>query len=59
MGTGGHTWDDAQVKLAVDCLDPLDGVVLVMGRSHDVRLWLVHGILGVVVVAGTGAAARG
>lgn len=30
-----------------------------MGRSQHVRLWLFHGILGVVVVADTDAAARG
>lgn len=54
-----HTWDDAHVQLPVNCLDPLDGIVLLMGRSQDLRLWLFHSILGVVVVADTYAAARG
>lgn len=32
-----QTWDDAQVQLPVDCLDSLDGVVL-LGRREGPRL---------------------
>lgn len=46
------TWDDAQVQLPVDCLDPLHGIVLlVLRRSQDLRTRLSHSILGVLVAA--------
>jgi hypothetical protein len=50
-----HTWDDAQIQLAVDSLDPLHGVVgvVLLWRSMSLCTRVFHGMLGIPVVAHT------
>lgn len=42
-----HTWDDAEVQLPVDGIDPLDRVVLVLARLGD-DLWALPRAFAIV-----------